>query len=161
MSERLLRAAIPGFGSDGPWYPGRPLLLNTNQRELGVANGDTAVIVRTGSGPRAALSGTLPVRLLTPYLLDQVSDLFAMTVHKSQGSQFETVTLVLPPASSPLLTRELFYTAITRAVSKLRIIGPRDSVRRAVQTRARRASGLTTRLTGQLMSTSNRALLKR
>jgi exodeoxyribonuclease V alpha subunit len=65
-----------------------------------------------------------------------------MTVHRGQGSQFERVTLVLPPAASPLLTRELLYTAVTRARSHVRVIGTEDAVRAAVGRPVRRASGL-------------------
>ncbi len=65
-----------------------------------------------------------------------------MTVHRGQGSQFQAVTVVLPPAESPLLTRELLYTAVTRARSTLRLIGTPDAVRAAVTRQVRRASGL-------------------
>jgi exodeoxyribonuclease V alpha subunit len=67
---------------------------------------------------------------------------YAMTVHRGQGSQFGTVSLILPPPESPLLTRELFYTAVTRAVGRIRVIGTPDAVRAAVGRRIRRASGL-------------------
>ncbi len=69
-----------------------------------------------------------------------------MTVHRSQGSQFDRVSLILPPAESPLLTRELFYTAITRAQSFVRVIGSEEAVRKAVTQPIVRASGLRSRL---------------
>ena len=65
-----------------------------------------------------------------------------MTIHKSQGSQFGRVSVILPPPGSPLLTRELLYTAVTRAESVVRLYGSPDALRKAVETRARRASGL-------------------
>ena len=71
-----------------------------------------------------------------------------MTVHKSQGSQFAAVTVLLPPAASRLLTRELLYTAVTRAKDKVRVIGTEASVRAAIARRAVRASGLRERLRG-------------
>ena len=70
----------------------------------------------------------------------------AMTIHKSQGSQARDITVLLPPKESRLLTRELFYTAVTRAKEKIRVVGQESSVRAAVQRRAIQASGLGRRL---------------
>ena len=78
--------------------------------------------------------------------LSDVETMHAMTIHKSQGSQADEVTVLMPPEDSRLLTRELFYTAVTRAKEKIRVIGSEDSVRAAVQRRAVRASGLAQRL---------------
>jgi exodeoxyribonuclease V alpha subunit len=72
--------------------------------------------------------------------------LYALTVHRSQGSQFARISLILPPATSPLLTRELFYTAVTRAKNGLRILGTEEAVRAAVTRPVARASGLRNRL---------------
>lgn len=150
--DRLLRSAVPGYGSEGVWYPGRPFLITRNDPDLRVSNGDTGVIVVTGNGPptgapvQAAVDSGADPTLLSPYLLDAVETLHAMTVHKSQGSQYGWVTLILPAADSPLLTRELFYTAITRARKGVRVVGTRDAVTKALQTPAQRASGLTDRL---------------
>ncbi|WP_405421777.1 ATP-binding domain-containing protein [Pseudonocardia alni] len=69
-----------------------------------------------------------------------------MTVHRSQGSQFKRITVVLPPADSPLMTRELLYTAVTRAKESVRIIGTEEAVRAAIGRPAGRASGLQQRL---------------
>ena len=74
--------------------------------------------------------------------------LHAMTVHRSQGSQFDEVTVLLPEADSRILTRELFYTAVTRAKERLRIVGAEDALRAAVSRRAQRATGLADRLLG-------------
>jgi exodeoxyribonuclease V alpha subunit len=71
-----------------------------------------------------------------------------MTVHRSQGSQFDRVTLVLPPAGSPLGTRQTLYTAVTRTISQLRIIGSSEALSAAVQRPAARATGLRERLSG-------------
>jgi exodeoxyribonuclease V alpha subunit len=70
----------------------------------------------------------------------------AMTIHKSQGSQADEITVLLPPADSRLLTRELLYTAVTRAQSRVRIVGSEEQVRSAIERRAVRASGLRERL---------------
>jgi len=77
-----------------------------------------------------------------PVLLDDASDLHAMTIHKAQGGQYDTVSVVLPPPGSPLATRELVYTAVTRARTGLRIYGSREAFAEAVATPVRRASGL-------------------
>jgi exodeoxyribonuclease V alpha subunit len=73
-----------------------------------------------------------------------------MTVHRAQGSQFEQTTVLLPPAGSPLATKQTFYTAITRASRIVRVIGSEDAVRTCVTRRAARATGLRDRLTGRL-----------
>ncbi|MDN6797939.1 MAG: ATP-binding domain-containing protein, partial [Propionibacterium sp.] len=99
--------------------------------------------IATPEGPRAAMSNG---RSYAPFVLEGIETMFAMTIHKSQGSQFDRVTVVLPGADSPLLTRELLYTAITRARRGVRIIGLREAIVTAVRTPARRASGLTDRL---------------
>jgi exodeoxyribonuclease V alpha subunit len=79
--------------------------------------------------------------------LSDVETMHAMTIHKSQGSQADAVTVLLPQEDSPLLTRELFYTAVTRAKRKVRVVGSEASVRAAIARRALRASGLAQRLT--------------
>jgi exodeoxyribonuclease V alpha subunit len=73
-----------------------------------------------------------------------------MTVHRAQGSQFDEVTVLLPPATSPLATRQTFYTAITRASRRVRVIGSEEAVRACVRQPAARATGLRDRLTGGL-----------
>ncbi|MCG5431944.1 exodeoxyribonuclease V subunit alpha [Mycobacterium sp. MYCO198283] len=124
------------------WYPGRPILVTANDYGLGLYNGDTGVCVGTPTGLAAAV-GTQ--RLATSRLAD-VDTMHAMTIHKSQGSQAAEVTVLLPQQDSRLLTRELFYTAVTRAKTKVRVIGAEASVRAAIERRAVRASGLRHRL---------------
>jgi exodeoxyribonuclease V alpha subunit len=129
-----------------PWYPGRPVLVTANDYGLGLYNGDTGVAVLHDGVLRAVMSGaTGPVELATSRLAD-IDTMHAMTIHKSQGSQATEVTVLLPPADSRLLTRELLYTAVTRAREKVRVIGTADQVRAAVGRRALRASGLARRL---------------
>jgi exodeoxyribonuclease V alpha subunit len=84
--------------------------------------------------------------------LSDVRPLHAMTVHRAQGSQFETVTVLLPYATSPLATRQTFYTAITRAAKVVRVIGSSEAVLACVNRRAARATGLRDRLAGRLGS---------
>ncbi len=131
----------------GEWPPGAPLLVTANDYENQLWNGDTGVVVRTDDGLRAAfLRGDQP-ELVPLSRLSAVSPAHALTVHRSQGSQFEEVAVLLPPANSPLLTRELLYTAVTRASRSVRIVGSAESVRAAVGRQVVRASGLRRGLT--------------
>jgi exodeoxyribonuclease V alpha subunit len=137
-------AAAAGVDEDaGGWYPGRPLLVTANDRDTGLYNGDTGVVVADGDGGVVAVFGdpTDP-RRVRPHRLPPVETVHAMTVHRGQGSQFARVSLLLPPATSPLLTRELLYTAVTRAREHVRVVGTEAAVRAAVERPVRRASGL-------------------
>ena len=133
-----------GWGQE--WYAGRPLLLTSNDYGLELFNGDTGVVVADGDGVRAAIATPHGPRLLSTSRLTDVDTMHAMTVHKSQGSQATEVTVLLPPDESPLLTRELFYTALTRAEEKVSVVASHDAVRLAVERPAHRASGLADRL---------------
>lgn len=124
------------------WYPGRPLLVTANDYGLGIYNGDTGVVVAAPDGLRAHI-GALR---FAPSRLGEVETMFAMTIHKAQGSQADDVTVLLPPPDSRLLTRELFYTAVTRAKKHVRVVGTESAVRAAIERRAVRASGLAPRL---------------
>ncbi|MGZ4474810.1 MAG: ATP-binding domain-containing protein, partial [Nocardioides sp.] len=128
----------------GDWYAGRPVLITANDYSVGLFNGDTGVTV---AGPDGALA--VQIAGGSSYATSRLGDvetLHAMTVHKSQGSQAREISVLLPPADSPLLTRELFYTAVTRAQERVTVIGTREAVIAAVQQRAQRATGLRDRL---------------
>lgn len=129
------------------WYAGRPVLVTANDYGLNLYNGDTGVAVLRDGVLRAVIAGTERLEFATSRLAE-VDTMHAMTIHKSQGSQADEVTVLLPPEDSRLLSRELFYTAVTRAKNKIRVVGPEASVRAAVQRRAVRASGLARRLRG-------------
>lgn len=136
-------AAATGAPTTGAWPLGRPLLVTENDRSTGLYNGDTGVIVAVGDDEVAVAFGEPSApRLVRPYRLPAVQPVHAMTVHRGQGSQFARVTLLLPPVTSPLLTRELLYTAVTRAREHVRVIGTEDAIRAAVERPVRRASGL-------------------
>jgi exodeoxyribonuclease V alpha subunit len=141
--EGWLAAEIPGLLARGSWYPGRPLLVTANDYSLGLFNGDTGVVVAAGDGRLAAAfersSGLEEVSLSR---LGSVESAHAMTIHKSQGSQFRSVAVVLPAAESAILTRELLYTAVTRARNHVVLVGPQESVLRAIVRPITRASGL-------------------
>jgi exodeoxyribonuclease V alpha subunit len=128
------------------WYAGRPVLVTANDYGLGLYNGDTGVTILDGGVLRAAIAGAdEPLQFATTRLAD-VQTMHAMTIHKSQGSQADEVTVLLPPEDSRLLSRELLYTAVTRAKRKVRIVGLEASVRAALVRRAVRATGLRRRL---------------
>ncbi len=142
--ERWLRSALPGHGAGGTrWYAGRPLLVTENDHALGVFNGDTGVAVDVGGGRLRAVFDRRGALLSLPLTrLASVESLSAMTIHKAQGSQFGAVVVVLPNPTSRALTRELLYTAVTRAQESLTLVGPEASVRAAVGRPIARASGL-------------------
>jgi exodeoxyribonuclease V alpha subunit len=145
--ESWLAAAIDGFAGQGEWYVGRPLLMTENDYGLRLYNGDTGVVV-AGPDGRAAAAFERHEQLVSPARLEAVETVYAMTIHKAQGSQFHTAVVLLPPASSPILTRELLYTAVTRARTRLVVAGTEDAVRAAVARPVARASGLRERLWG-------------
>jgi exodeoxyribonuclease V alpha subunit len=146
--ETWLAAELPPDSDSGDWYPGRPLLITTNDYSLGLYNGDTGVVIRDGDSVRAAFARGGSSVLVPPFRLSDVETVYAMTVHRGQGSQFDRVSLVLPDAASPLLTRELLYTAITRARTHIRILGTGDAVRAAITRPVARSSGLRYTLSG-------------
>ena len=109
--------------------------MTTNDYALDVYNGETGVVVRQGLRQRAFVAGSERLKEFAPGRLDAVETMHAMTIHKSQGSEAKRVTVLLPDADSRLLTRELFYTAVTRAKEKVRVVGSEAAVRAAVATR--------------------------
>ena len=143
--QHWLSEAVEGYAADGLWYLGRPLLVTSNDYSLRLFNGDTGVVVDHGGQPRAAFLRDGVLELLTPSRLADVTTVHAMSIHRSQGSQFERVSVVLPPADSPLATRELLYTAVTRATDLVRIVGTSAAVTAAVRRPIVRASGLRSR----------------
>ena len=141
--------AQAGLAADGDWYAGRPLLVTENDYGLGLYNGDTGVVIAAGDGRLAAVfERRRELAEFSPTRLGAVDTVYAMTVHKSQGSQFGTAAVLLPDASSPMLTRELLYTAVTRARDRLILVGDEAAVRAAVARPVSRASGLARRLAG-------------
>ena len=152
--ETWLAGEIHRDAEDGDWYPGRPLLITANDYDVGLYNGDTGVVIRSGDGVRAAFArGGAPV-LIAPVRLSNVQSVHAMTVHRGQGNQFDRVSLILPPAESPVLTRELLYTAITRARTLIRVLGAEEAIRAAVSRPVARSSGLRHTLANAAPSTT-------
>lgn len=135
-----LSGKLPDYGLVAGSWVGQPLLITRSSDA--VANGDTAVVVRRGGRLVACIDRAGGPLWRDPAVVDDAVDLHAMTIHKSQGSQFGTVSVILPPVGSPLLTRQLLYTAVTRARHGVRLYGTPESLAEAIRTPARRASGL-------------------
>jgi exodeoxyribonuclease V alpha subunit len=136
----------------GSFYDGRPVIVVANDYDSGLFNGDVGVLAATAEGAplrawfRGETAGSL--RDLSPARLPQHETAFALSVHKSQGSEFSEVVFVLPERPSPVLTRELVYTAVTRARTKVTLVGSESVLRHAISARVERASGLADRLWG-------------
>jgi exodeoxyribonuclease V alpha subunit len=138
-------------------YHGRPILVTKNDYEVGLFNGDVGVVVEhevAGKRRSAAifLGAKNEPRPVSTSLLPPHETAFAMTVHKSQGSEFGAVAVILPQQESPVVTRELLYTAVTRATTSVLIQATEQTIARAIGTPTRRSSGLRDALWG---STSN------
>lgn len=152
--ERLLSERT-GLSHYDEWYAGRPVLITSNDRGLGLYNGDLGVTVVDHQGRlRVGVRLGDEVRHFAPTRLSGVETVYAMTVHKSQGSEAQDVTVVLPPVDSRLLTRELFYTAVTRARRSVTIVGTEEELRAAIARQVQRASGLSGRLAQALSGRS-------
>jgi exodeoxyribonuclease V alpha subunit len=139
--------------SENPWYAGRPVLITRNHYPLGLFNGDIGVTLPDAEAgdhhPAVFFAGESgEVRRFQPYQLPEHTTVYAMTVHKSQGSEFDEVLLILPDRDFPILTRELVYTALTRARKKITIWGTRSIIRKAIARQIERTSGLRDALWG-------------
>jgi exodeoxyribonuclease V alpha subunit len=143
--EQMNRRIATGLGfRDEGWYAGRPVMVSRNDYNLGLMNGDVGLCLPHARGLRVAFpDGQGGIRWVLPSRLDAVESVFAMTVHKSQGSEFAHVCLVLPDKAVAVLTRELLYTGITRAKARLTLVLPNTGVLwRAVDAKVLRSGGL-------------------
>ena len=123
--------------------------MTENDYGLRLYNGDTGVVIATEAGRvSAAFERRGDVVEFSPSRLAAVDTVYAMTIHKSQGSQFTAAAVLLPDETSPILTRELLYTAVTRARERLILAGTEEAIRSAVSRPVARASGLRSRLWG-------------
>jgi exodeoxyribonuclease V alpha subunit len=144
--ERGVAGLVPGFHPDRPWYVGRPVLVTANDRANRVFNGDSGVTVEGDEGMEVILASGDALRRLAPSRLDRVETWWAMTIHKSQGSEFPHAVVALPDHPSPILTRELLYTGVTRAREQLTIVAGAEALEEAMARPLARASGLRARL---------------
>ncbi len=148
-SSRIEDAVVAGGGERagrGRYPVGTPVLVTRNEPFERLANGDAGVVVRAGALAVLALPDGPGVRTVPMARLPESEPWWAMTVHKSQGSEFDHVVVSLPRPGSPVLTRELLYTALTRARRTVTVVADEASLRTAVGRPAVRASGLGERL---------------
>jgi exodeoxyribonuclease V alpha subunit len=140
---------------DQEWYSGRPLLVTHNDYELELYNGDVGVVAADDEGRCKAWfkSKQGKLRSFLPARLPAHETVFAMTVHKAQGSEFEHIFLVLPHEPSPIVTRELVYTGVTRARQRVELVASQRALRAAIAQRIERASGLREALWGETRPT--------
>ena len=139
--------------SGNPWYAGRPVLITRNNYQLGLFNGDIGITMPGAEAGEKELFVYFPedtggVRRFQIHQLPEHETVYAMTVHKSQGSEFDEVLFILPDKDFSILTRELIYTALTRARKKVRIWGNRSIIRNAIARKIERTSGLRDALWG-------------
>lgn len=162
----------PAVAGQGGWYPGRPVIITRNEPQLDLANGDMGLTVpiRMPNGetglrvvfPSPSVEpGAARFQWISPARLAEAETGYALTVHKSQGSEFTHVLLVMPQRPNPILTRELLYTAITRARRRFTLVSPggdRPEDRRHVRTVLTSAVESTTRRSGNLRRRLSRRL---
>jgi exodeoxyribonuclease V alpha subunit len=139
--------------AENPWYAGRPVLITRNHYPLRLFNGDIGVTLPDAEAGDDQLAvffagDSGEVRRFKPYQIPAHTTVYAMTVHKSQGSEFDEVLCILPEKDFPILTRELIYTALTRARKKMTIWGTRSIIRNAIGRQIERTSGLRDALWG-------------
>jgi len=143
--EKWLALDLDDFDPAQSWYVGRPVLVTQNDYQLGVLNGDTGVTIADPDDDgrlQVAFRQAEATRTIAPQRLEHVQTVHAMTIHKSQGSQFDTVVALLPDPTSKILTRELLYTAVTRAKDRLTVAATAEAIEAAVARPVRRTSGL-------------------
>ena len=150
VEQTLLEKGV--IKPEGLWYAGRPVLITRNDYDLRLFNGDVGVLLPDPDrdhGLRAFFPGPdNTLRKFHPLRLPEHETVYAMTVHKSQGSEFDEVLLVLSDRDSPVLTRELLYTGISRARKRVRLRAPVSVFRTMVSRRVERGSGLRDALWG-------------
>lgn len=137
--------------TDELWYVGRPVMVTRNDHGLGLYNGDIGICMLddSESEPRLKVYFELPdgsVKSVLPSRVPEHETAYAMTIHKSQGSEFELTVMILPPDFSPILTRELIYTGVTRAKKELMLFADLSVLKRGIKIKTERVSGLVQRL---------------
>jgi exodeoxyribonuclease V alpha subunit len=148
LEQALQQAGLITLTSNNPWYTGRPVLITANHYPLGLFNGDIGITLPDEQG-RLRVYFIAPHRsviAIAPSRLPAHQTSYALTVHKAQGSEFEQLLLLLPPSWSQLLTRELLYTAITRAKNRLTLYADMTVLQAMVNSRCERFSRLAQRL---------------
>jgi exodeoxyribonuclease V alpha subunit len=142
LADTLLRPQLDD-GSRKKFFHGQQVILTQNLHSLNLFNGDTGIVVQSGNAGQKVVFNRGNRYLF--HALEHLTGLepaFAMTVHKAQGSEFDSVLLVLPEHKSPLLTRQVLYTGLTRAKKRIRILGTRENLQTAIDTREERPGGV-------------------
>jgi len=139
--------------ASGAWYAGRPIIVLENDYGLNLYNGDVGIVLPKIIEGKTVLKACFigsdqSVRWLQPSRLPRHQTVYAMTIHKSQGSEFDHVALALPDYHLPILSKELLYTGITRAKSKLTLLSKSAVIQTSLAQKVKRASGLRERLWG-------------
>ncbi len=151
MLERHARAELDhplDPGGRSPWYPGRPVMVMRNDYVLRLFNGDIGICLPGEDGRHAVWfpGEGAAFRALAPNRLPEHEDAWAITVHKAQGSEFDTLMCVLPEKAGPVMVRELLYTAVTRARSHVTLVGGAEVFRAACLMQTERHAGLVERM---------------
>jgi exodeoxyribonuclease V alpha subunit len=146
--ESRLKPLLPASMAATPWYPGRPVIVTRNDYSLRLFNGDVGIALRDGAGRLRVVfqDRELGYREVATGRLPEHAPAYALTVHRSQGSEFDRVMVVMPAVEARVATRELLYTAVTRARSGLVLCGGSGVLTAAVETAGVRRSGLEQRL---------------
>ncbi|MFW6347584.1 MAG: exodeoxyribonuclease V subunit alpha [Cyclonatronaceae bacterium] len=156
LNEHIERLLGVRKRTGSPWYNGRPVIMTRNDYQQGLFNGDLGITQKVSGDENEHLRVGIAafdkqkqqevIRLRRPAQLQEMETCWALSVHKSQGSEYENVLLALPQNDSPVLTRELIYTAVTRAKKHICIAGSEALIRAAVSRKTKRFSGLPPRL---------------
>ncbi|MBU9555100.1 AAA family ATPase [Burkholderia multivorans] len=148
VAAQVRRAARVPLAVGAHWFTGRPIMVTRNDYALGLFNGDIGIALPDANGVLRVWFRRADdtARAVSPAALPPHETAFALTVHKSQGSEFDEAALVLPASFGRVLTRELVYTAVTRARARVQVIGSRHVLAQAVAARTQRDSGLSARV---------------
>lgn len=146
LIDRRVHSHKRRVGIGHRFYLGQPIMVTRNQYDLGVMNGDTGIVIDDGGKAAVLIGDGIRERKIPIAQLESIESWWTMTIHKSQGSEFDRVIVSLPDARSPVLTNELVYTAITRAKEAVSIVATEDALRAAISKPVMRASGLGDRL---------------
>ncbi len=148
MNQRLAKALAGGGAEPAKWFHGTPIIITRNDYKLHLMNGDVGVVIappgQTAKAHFYAENGE--TRDFNLSALDEYKPAFALSIHKSQGSEFDEILVILPPRACPVVTKELIYTAITRAKTRCAVAASKEILTNGAATRLERVSGLRERM---------------
>jgi len=154
INSHIMSQLSPGYrATTSLLYAGLPVLVTANDYRMNVFNGDTGIVSRNEKTHNTLMiafkNQDSSIVYHHPGQIKQYEPSYAMTIHKSQGSEFDTVLVILPPQRLPICTRELLYTAVTRAKKRVEIWGTHDSLYACVNSQIVRSSGLRDKIWGE------------